>query len=683
MTEIHIEPPMTVETTPLRPRRARPQLAALGWLVAALAIAGCSGDGGSAPEAGAAGPRHDVVIVTWDTARADRVGPDSVVPGTTPGLDALAAEGVRFTQARSPVPTTLPAHSSLLTGQDPPRHGVRANSRFSLPLHADSVAELARGAGWATGGFVSAAVLDASTGIAQGFEHFDARVGASDSRYVGERPAAVTVDVALSWAQALPAERSMFLWVHLFDPHAPLQAPEPHASRFAEDPYAAEIAYSDAETARLLDGLHALGRRDDALVFVTSDHGEGLGEHGELTHAWFAYDSTLRIPLVAWAGPDSGTTWPPRVVDVPVSLSDVAPTLAEAFGWPLPAADGRSLAATLAGGPLSPREFAFECAESTWPFGTAPIFGVLDAQRRTWFDLPRRELYDLAIDPGQLDNRYTDAHAAEADALFARHPRAWPPQEQETMDPARIEQLEALGYVGAGVATSAVEPNYPVGRDPKELVSICEFLHEPPTSVPEQGVARADELIQQFGPLPALVAWKADVLVLGVSRQAAIELLLEQTAGDPSGWLARDLESLQAAERSDRQLAERIRAALAADPEHPDARFDLALVLHRLGELEEAEALYRQALDAKPGDAEARVALSKLLVGQGRLDPAEALLRAGPDGVADPALACALGRLLFWRQDRPTEALPHLAACRAGGGELLDPEEAALARAEP
>ena len=317
------------------------QIRALGALGFAflLALSGCPGFARTAE------PRPpDVLVVTWDTVRADRVGPDAAVPGLTPNWDRLAAAGVRFDWARTPTPLTLVAHASLLTGLLPSRHGARENGLFVLDAGVATLAERLAARGWRSGAFVSAAVLDARYGLARGFEIYDDGVGGSETRHTAERTANETVDVALAWLGRVPEEQPVFTWVHLFGPHRPWQAPAPWRAAHPDDGYAAEIAFTDAQTGRLLDGLRQLGRLDRSLVVMTSDHGEGLGQHGEASHGYFLYDSSVRVPLMMWAGTRSGLELPAgRRVPDPVSLTDVAPTVADLLGLDPWSSDGRSM----------------------------------------------------------------------------------------------------------------------------------------------------------------------------------------------------------------------------------------------------------------------------------------------------------------------------------------------------
>ena len=291
-------------------------------------------------------PAPNIVLITIDTFRADRLG-----TGVAPAIDRLAASGIRFTSARSAVPLTLPSHATIHTGLLPPAHGVRENGVDVLDAAHPTIARLLKGAGYDTAAFVGAFVLDHQFGLAQGFDTYDDQIprdpDATD-RLEAERRASVVVDRALGWLDARQSpnksaisnlQSAFFLWVHLYDPHAPYDPPAEFRAR-AATPYDGEIAYADAQVARLLETLRARGAMDHTIVVVAGDHGEGLGDHGERTHGMLLYDSTLRVPLVV-AVPGRA----PETRDEPVSLVDLAPTILRAAGVTPPAAmKGQDLA---------------------------------------------------------------------------------------------------------------------------------------------------------------------------------------------------------------------------------------------------------------------------------------------------------------------------------------------------
>jgi len=389
-----------------------------------------------------------VLLVTFDTTRADRLGCYGHEAARTPRLDGLARRGLQFDAAYTPTPLTLPAHTTLLTGTWPLSHGVRDNTLFTVAPSMRTLSEALVERGWRTGASVGAFVLDKRYGLDQGFESYAGpSQEASDGSTIAERPASVVIDDAAAWLGSVARDERFFLWVHLFDPHHPYQAPQEFGDQ-TTDGYDAEIAYADAELGRLLDGLQTSGRLDETLVIATSDHGESLGEHGEQSHGFFIYDAAVRVPLIV-AGPGVPTQ---RVSD-PVSLRDVAPTLLDWCDVPrqaLPEATASSLLDHSAEGPdESDRALYFETFLPFYAQRWAPMQGLLWRGHK-FIRTRRPELYDLANDGDEL----TNLMAAEPElaqtmgqrlaALIAEHP----PLGSALVDPARAQDLQALAALG-------------------------------------------------------------------------------------------------------------------------------------------------------------------------------------------------------------------------------------------
>jgi arylsulfatase A-like enzyme len=447
-----------------------------GILAAALALASTA----CAPAPESAPPRPaNLVVVSLDTLRRDHLGCYGA-DFATPRLDRFASEGALFESAFAPTPITLPTHASLLTGTTPPRHGLVDNALFALEPAAITLAETVKGAGFTTGAFVSAFVLDAQFGLAQGFDEYDDRfqIGFGGTLGVEERSATATTDAVLAWLDRRPPG-PLFLWVHYFDPHRPWRAPEPFASA-APTPYAAEIQYLDHELGRLLDGLAARGLFDTSAIVIAADHGEGLGEHGEETHGAFVYQSTVAVPLLVRApGVEPG-----RRIAGNVSLVDVAPTLLDLVGIESGAhVQGVSLApALLEGAALPERPVYLETRLGAHSFGWAPLFAVV-AGADKYIEAPRPELYDLSRDPRELADRFaSDSSSAtrRADelgrlrtALAGAGPRWW---RHHTSASGDREQLEALGYAVPSVTPTAEAIG--AARDPKDAIGELALLDE-------------------------------------------------------------------------------------------------------------------------------------------------------------------------------------------------------------
>ncbi len=314
--------------SPLSTKTALLLLAGLSALTLACRPTDRPADTGEVPAVAAQTPEGppSILLISIDTTRADRLGCYGRQPSPTPHIDRWAAEGVVFESALTPIPVTLPAHTTLMTGTLPWRHGVRDNGVYRVPSDVPTLAESFAEAGYDTAAVVGAAVLDRQYGLDRGFGSYDDVKTAGGGLAIAERRARQVTDAALARAQSL--RPPFVLFVHYFDPHAAYDPPPPFAARYRSEPYVGEIASVDAEIGRLRESLEAKGLLENTVVVVTSDHGEGLGEHGEATHGVFLYQSTLHVPLVIRA-----PGWPRghRVAGT-VSLADVAPTLLDLAG---------------------------------------------------------------------------------------------------------------------------------------------------------------------------------------------------------------------------------------------------------------------------------------------------------------------------------------------------------------
>jgi len=640
--------------------------------IALLAIAtlGC----GDAPR-----PLPDLVLVSWDTVRADHVGAlasERREPSHTPTFDRLARGGGLFLEARTPVPITLPAHASMLTGLFPARHGARNNGVFRVRPGLPSLATQLGSAGYRTAAFVSSAVLDQRYGLSEGFDVYDDEMsspgpgGAMNQRIGGE-----TVDAAVAWLRSAPLDEPVFIWLHLFDPHRSWMAPAPFAERF--DPYRAEIAFSDFQTKRLLDALEERGRLDETVVVIASDHGEGLGEHGEGSHAYFIYESTARVPLLFWAGESLSFGWNRGArIAGPASLVDIAPTVLDLAGVSVFRADGRSLVPQLAAGTaVPPRLHPLECVAPALDYGTAPVFGVVDEAGNAWYDLPRRERYLLDVDPRETRNVYSEADATTADALFSQMDWGWPQEDARlAVDEDTREQLAALGYLSGVARDGSEEDGTPGGLiDPKDRVELFDLLNLGHIQMgPARALAKTEELRARHGSLPALDRFELGMLdSLGRSRDAldVLERLASRSDGDANPY-SEQLAARRAAYKKQEQLAGAIRRAKADGSAPPSAEADLALTLHRLQSWPEAEMHYRAALARSPEQADLRKNLVRLLMGADR--PEEALEIAQEGRIIDPknaSLSCLAGRILAIHLRRGREAEAAYADCRGQGGQ--------------
>jgi arylsulfatase A-like enzyme/Flp pilus assembly protein TadD len=416
-------------------------------------------------------PGLSVLLISVDTLRADALGCYGRRDAATPWIDRLAAEGVRFETAHAHNVVTLPSHANILSGQYPLRHGVRDNSGFRFPSDQPTLATILRAGGWHTGAFVSAFVLDSRFGLDRGFEVYDDLVEGQESGtafVTPERRGPRTVSAARQWLASVRGQR-FFAFVHLYEPHFPYEPDEPFASRFRSEPYAGEVAAADAALGPLLDPLLAAGASERTLIVLTSDHGESLGEHGERTHGIFAYEATLRVPLILRAP----GLFAPRVLRSRVRHVDILPTILDALGMDVPAGlPGRSLLPLIAGREDEGPDTYFESLSTSLNRGWAPLHGALVGGLK-YIDLPLAELYDLAADPGERLN-LAASRPQDRERLSARLGRlraedvgvsARVEEEQAT-----LERLRALGYIApAGVPQPQ---RYSEADDPKNLIDM-------------------------------------------------------------------------------------------------------------------------------------------------------------------------------------------------------------------
>jgi arylsulfatase A-like enzyme/tetratricopeptide (TPR) repeat protein len=671
------------------------------WRACAIALLVCAGgpvacDDGSARSA--SGGVERIVLVSIDTLRADHVGCYGAEGAETPALDALAAEGVRFATAISPAPITLPSHTTLLTGRDPPQHGVRHNGFFHLPPDVPTLAEQLRGAGFATAAFVSAFVLDSRFGLERGFERYDDQLGVSRATgapgAVAERRGDRTVDAALAWLAEAPDR--FFLWVHLYDPHADYLPPAPWSERFAGRRYDGEIAFADAQLARL---RAAVVERWPAgtLWWVASDHGESLGEHAETTHTFGVYEATQHVPLIA-AGP--GLPRGKVVADV-VALADVAPTTLALAGLPVPAgATGSDLAPVLRGDGEAPSRAAWvETLATQIDMGWSPLLGVRTATHK-YVRAPEPELYDLRGDPRELSNRAREepALAAQLDRLVEERAQGRPVALSFQPDAAERAQLEALGYVQRGAeAFDPASLGRVGGVDPKHGAAELAKLDELNVLLAQRRGAEAlavyDRIEQRsyvllvLGAEAAIEAGQLDRAEREARRALAI---MEQ----PEPWiLIGNAQLLGGRFPEARQSFER---AAALDPEKAAPLLAFGLLAERDGRLDEATRYYEQARALPVPSPEAYWRAAALAIERGQRGEAQRLLAQVPQAdLREPAAAHRLahaeraaGRseIALTRVEGALHDYPWSVGLWLLKGELLDQagrlEEALVARRE-
>lgn len=634
-------------------------IAVLAILVAAFAIVvrkpastdrgDGSGAGGGASSLEGARPRN-VLLITLDTTRADRIGVYGYAAARTPNLDALARSGVRFDDATVQAPITGPSHASILTGMLPGRLGVIDNATTSLPESATTIAEALSPKGYASGAFVGAFILDRPYGFAQGFDTFASGFTRVDSgtEANAERPANEVVDEALAWLTAVPPDLPFFGWVHLYDPHVRYTPPAP----FSTD-YDGEIAFVDQQIGRLLHAVRARNALSSTLVIAIGDHGESLGEHGEDEHGVFLYDAVLRVPFVA-SGPGVKAG---HIVSEQVRAVDVAPTILDLLGLPVPpGSDGVSLKPLLEGGSRS--EIPASYSESQYPklhFGWSDLRAIR-ADGWKAIDAPKPELYNLREDPREQNNLYASQQPL-ADRMIAEASRVSRELAGNTTnaaaqpDPETLERLRSLGYVGA----SASKPGGPRGADPKDRIADRrEFNTLIGEAIGDLRGGRADAAVPKFRRLIEINERAYDLhLFLGEAyeRLGQVEpalgeyeyaAILNPTSVIPLVAAAQlDLKRGEvAAARRRLEQAEKLQ---------PKA-YEVLLLSARFQEMyakpHEAVTTYERAVTRNPANPRARVEIVRLATHLGRWDVADRHLRQLLEMSYQPARTYfALGRV--------------------------------------
>ncbi len=600
----------------------------------------------------AASRRPSLLLVTIDTLRADHVGAYGYAPPTTPTVDGLARRGARFANVQAAAPLTGPSHATILTGHYPPVHGLRDNARFVIDANAATLAERLKRAGWQTAAFVAAYPVAAAFGFGRGFDTFSEGLTEAQPGRIAERPADAVADSAVErlWSLARSAQ-PFFAWVHFYDPHLPYTPPEPYRSRFV-NPYDGEVAFADAQLGRVLQTLREAGREASTFVVVLSDHGEGLGDHGEAGHGLLLYESTLRVPFVI-AGPGiaAGT-----VVRQRVGTVDLVPTVLALLGLPAEAGlPGRSLAPALAGQALK-RD----------PLYAESLYGRLNcrwAALRAFTDGDSKlvtggtsELFDLGSDPQEEHNR-ADAEARRAAELrqaLDRAVKAMAPggdrARRTAMASEQAERLRSLGYVagGSGGGGALDDPSLP---DPRPRVKLLERLEGIQyTAGPElrPALGEALRMAQEDEGNPF-----AHLVVAGLAERAGEADLAEQALTE----------------------------SLSLDPERTLVRAQLGALLRRRGKLAQSERELRRAVaEAPPDDWNVQVGLAETLIAARKLDEAEKVLGAVLAHEPEHTLALAARGRLRVLQGRGDEGLAALEeAARSGSPDaVLDLADARL-----
>ncbi|MGK2859209.1 MAG: sulfatase-like hydrolase/transferase [Thermoanaerobaculia bacterium] len=608
---------MTTRDTPLRFALAT---------AAALACLGLTGCAKETPARTGSYEGAPVILISIDTLRADHLPSYGYTGVATPHLDALAKESVLFENAYTHVPLTLPAHVAILTGQLPPANGVRNNIgfRYDSTKHPPITASL-KSAGYESGAAISAYVMRGATGLSSAFDFYDDVIGTEAGVALGalQRPGSATMEIAKSWI-GQRTDRPFFFMLHLFEPHSPYAPPEPFRTRYAANPYDGEIAASDDIVGRFVEFLKEKGIYDRAVIILLSDHGEGLGDHGEDEHGVFLYREAIHVPLMVKL--PKGTRGGERVKEV-VQLIDVAPTIASLTGAKPPEGlPGRSLLDLPSG-----ERAASVYSETLYPrlhLGWSELRSLTDA-RYQYIEAPSPELYDHANDPGEKTNILADERRVYAAMRKELEGYGKEIDAPVNISPEEAQKLAALGYIGS---TQGTGDNLP---DPKDHIAEIGLIK------------RASRLTDEGKIGEALEIYRA--IVSKNPRFADVWSLLAN-AHEKMGQDGEAVEAYQQALQSSNVVMYEVALSLGG----------LLLRMNRLGEAEEHARL---ALESNPAGAHSL--LARVAIARGDFALAE---REASAAMSDPTMKARSAVILaqaYAKKGRPDEALRLLEATRA------------------
>lgn len=676
---------------------AASSLVVLVVVVLVVALTGCRSDDRSATGS-KSGERigvssgalsgFNLVLVSIDTIRADRIGCYGHKQAETPTIDGLAARGVRCDRAITPAPLTLPAHCSLLTGLNPQHHGARVNAVFSLEDRIRTLAEILGEQGYRTAAVVSAFVLDRQFGLSQGFEHYaddltkDGRRQAFGYR---ERSAENSNRHAVEWLDKHASER-FFLFVHYFDPHFPYSPPKPYDDRHKDRPYDGEIAYADAQLGQLLSAVDRKGVRDKTLVVVVSDHGESLGEHEELTHGLLLYDATVRVPMIFNAPPPfpQGITLTRQV-----GLIDVVPTVLDLLGLPaVKDLDGVSLLRPFSG---KNRAIYIETLWTKITHNWSPLVGIRRNDAK-FILAPKPELYDLEADPNELKDLFGQQPQLAADMhqqlrdLSGGDPKMLSlvagnlPIDEESR-----KKLIGLGYVVASSAPTTKTAELPnpmdmmatwsesqearklanAGQFAEAVAALEPFVYHHPKDVSAVGLladcylklGRSDDAVRMFRRYAELAVRKAEPfsgLGLALIKQGKLDeaekvlrIVIGEDATNRASLFGLGMIAARRG-RSDRAMELFQECVVAGRGTHTaPAHHNIGVLHERAGRKAEARKSFEQALELDPHHVKAARSLAMVLAKEGQRNQAVKILARAIGKRACPDARVQLGRLLI------------------------------------
>ncbi len=655
---------------------------------------------------GLAGPRSEVerggninvLLITLDTTRADRIGAYGWSKAKTPNLDSLAAGGVRFANAYCPAPLTLPSHCSILTGTYPLYHKVRNNGSYYLAPEAVTLAERLRDRGFRTSAFVASFNVDSRFGVDQGFTLYDDRFDDEQmlKTFRSERKADKVADAFLGWLEGNAGSR-FFSWVHFFDPHMPHDPPSPYKEEFAGDLYDGEIAFVDHELGRIIDALRAKGILERTLIVVAGDHGEALGEKEELDHGIFIYEGTMKVPLIFFADKrlPGGT-----VVNARVRLIDLMPSVLDMTGNPVnKEVQGTSLLPYIEGRKDSDLPCYLETFYPPETFGWSELRGIVDGDWK-FIRAPRSELYDLKTDPKEEKDLSARQAATAAglnrkldDIIKACTSKTEPGR--RTLSREEEDRLRSLGYIGADASVKVGKGPLP---DPKDKMVEFKILFKAKLLEYQGDLKESEKYYRQVLGMEPDVSWHyiglaillakdrrigdgIEVLKSGIVRLPDSVPLLSRLASfymRVGNFKEAFAMSRAALDRDPRQFdalviagwSEDMRGnwkgsagyfgkALEIEPENKYTRMKYAYALGALGRGEEAARMDEALKKESPEDHRIYTDLGTIYASMNRLDLAEENLRKAAvlDPGPDSYLSCAA---ILERRGKLQDAIAYL-----------------------
>lgn len=580
----------------------------------------------------------NVVLISIDTCRADHLSCYGYRHPVTPNIDALAKQGVRFANAVSPVPMTLPAHCTMLTGTNPLYHGVHDNLDYKLAPDAVTLGEILKNEGFTTGAVVSAIVLDHQFGMDQGFDTYDDQLDPlpATGQPSAERNGEAVNSVGIDWLKQHGGER-FFLFLHYYDPHFSYSPPEPFFTKYSSNRYAGEIAYVDFCVGQIISTLKSIGQYESTLIIVTSDHGEMLGEHGEKFHEYFIYQSAVRVPLILRLPGTDDDAAEGSVVRDRVGLVDLVPTICGLLDIEPPKVlHGMDLSPVLRGEPLGPRgKPLYMESLSPTKYGANPLFGIIDGHWK-FIHSNRPELYNLKTDPVEITN-HARLHTGKVVLLRDKLKKVLVEQyrpdagQVAVTDAATRRRIESIGYIGGHARNEfSIDPER---EDPKNLIDFHADAVKVQMLIDNEELLGGDGFRDVVAICKSMIDRRPDYVkaYLDIAQMAQLKEDFEAAAH----WLTRALE--HAPDNSvvhcklgmaifrlgrTKDAIRRFRKALVLDPYSVVAHFHLAIALHLSDNFEAAIGHYEKAIELDPKRAYLYAHLGAALSAQGETDRA-------------------------------------------------------------